>query len=320
MKITQLFKSLKDNHSEHQYTASAIDGFSDVYLAISSSKYPSLIIGGNRKYGLPMLKAAKVAFKPSQELNITVCGQSTTSGFYHILECESTNRVDVENFLTLIEAFLFSRIGCGINGEAIVSFFRSMTRLFSTKPASDLELRRKGLWGELFLMENIRGYCFWARFWHGTVTGLFDFSFQGKHLEVKTTASSQRIHHFSHKQIWAQENEEIMIASIMLTEDSTGLSLRELINRCREAFRGLPDYLKLEFAVRYAGMDDESIIGPQFNSDEAKRKMAIFRAVDAPHFRMPEPAGVSETSYKVDLTAATPIASEDLNSWLDSFL
>ena len=320
MKITQIYKSLGDNRSEHQYTASAIDGFVDVYLAVNSLNYPSLIVKTKRTFGLPMLKAAKVTFKPSQDLNITMAGQSTIEGTYHILECESTSRIDVENFLTLIEAFLSASKSPNIKGEEIVAFFRSMTRLFALKPATDLELRRQGLWGELFMMENIQGFGFWAPFWHGAVTGLFDFSSGGKHVEVKSTLGQQRIHHFSHRQIWAPQGEEIMIASLMLSEDGTGLSLRELINRCRSAFRGLPDYLKLEFAVRYAGMEDEFTIGPQYNAEDAKRNLAIYRAVDAPHFQMPEPSGVSETSYKVDLTTATPIANEELNLWLDTFL
>ena len=191
-----------------------------------------------------------------------------------------------------------------------------MVRLFAVKPASDLDAKRQGLWGELFIMQRIRGYRFWAPYWHSAVTGLFDFSTKKKHIEVKTTLGHQRIHHFSHKQIWEPEGEQILIASLLLTEDNSGLSLKELINECRTALRGTPDYLKLEFAVRHAGMDNESVSGPLFNTTDAERQLSWFRARDAPHFRMPEPNGVSETNYRVDLTKATPLSIEELSGWL----
>jgi hypothetical protein len=51
-----------------------------------------------------------------------------------------------------------------------------------------------------------------------------DFSKAKKHVEVKTTVGTTRIHHFSHRQIWEAEGEMITIASLMLAEDDSGLS------------------------------------------------------------------------------------------------
>jgi hypothetical protein len=225
----------------------------------------------------------------------------------------------VTYLLILLEAFIASRVGTAISGGDMATFFRHMIRLFAAKPTGDLESRRQGLWGELFVMRKVRGYRFWAPHWHGAVTGLFDFSANRRHVEVKTAVSDRRIHHFSHRQIWEEEGEHIIIASLLLKDSTDGLSLRELVNDCRVALRGTPDYLKLEFAVRYASMDDDSVPGPQFDTEKAEQELWWFKAKDAPHFLVPEPVGVSETSYKVDLTKATPISTDELAKWLDDW-
>jgi hypothetical protein len=314
--MRELFRGLKEEPSGHAYTASRIEAWHNVYLAVNSIGYPILMVETDDFFIGASLKAAKVSFNPSQELTVTINDHTSRRGVFHILICESSDQSDVVNFLVLIEAFLASRFGLEITGDDMASFFRSMVRLFAVKPASDLDTRRQGLWGELFTMQKVNGFRFWAPSWHGAVTGLFDFSAKRKHVEVKTTLGHQRIHHFSHKQIWEPEGEQILIASLMLEKDDCGLSLRELVNGCRIALRGTPDYLKLEFAVRHAGMDDEFTLGPRFDSTKAERDLSWFRATDAPHFRMPQPDGVSETSYKVDLTKAVPLSAEELNRWL----
>jgi hypothetical protein len=116
------------------------------------------------------------------------------------------------------------------------------------------------------------------------------------------------------------EGEEIVIASLLLREDEAGVSLQELINECRVALWSSPFYLNLEKAVRHAGMEDSSQTGPAFDAVEAERALAWFRSTDAPHFRMPEPPGVSETRYKVDLTGAPRLELSELEAWLNTWV
>jgi hypothetical protein len=194
-----------------------------------------------------------------------------------------------------------------------------MARLFAIDPARDLKAERQGLWGELFLMRQIRGFQFWAPFWHSEVRQLFDFSTPNKHLEVKTTIENNRIHHFSHRQLYPLQGEEIIVASLLVIEDDKGLSLRELIDDCRSVLLQTSYYLKLENAVRHAGMEDSSEIGPKFDPADAQLKLGWFHSVDIPHFRVPEPPGVSQTSYRVDLSEAPQLDNDELNIWFDSW-
>ena len=257
--------------------------------------------------------------RPTQEFSVAISGEPPSRQRFSILSCESSDRSEIESFLILLEGFLASYAGQVIAEENLTSFFRSMVRLFTVMPARDLDAERQGLWGELFVMRQVRGFTFWMPFWHSDATRTFDFSNHGLRVEVKTTSSGQRIHHFSHRQIYALAGEEIVVASLLLRAEDAGLSLQFLIEECREALQGTADYLKLESAVRRAGMDDSSVEGPKFDEAQAQYGLAWFRSTDAPHFRMPEPPGVSETRYKVDLSTAPRIASDDLDRWLDAW-
>lgn len=316
MSIAELFGKLKDSPSGHAYTAAKIEGRGNLYLGVNLAGQPCLLVLAEGRSPDPPLRAAKVLFRPAQEFSVAVDGDLLSRQLFHMLSCESSDKGEVESFLIVIDAFLASHADQPIQSSTLTDFFRSMVRLFAVVPARDLAAQRQGLWGELFLMRQVRGFRFWAPYWHSEVTRIFDFSSREKRVEVKTSAAAQRVHHFSHRQIYALEGEEIVLASLMLREEDAGLSLRDLIGGCRAVLNGTPDYLKLESAVRRAGMEDSTIEGPRFDAMQAHRELAWFRSVDAPHFRMPEPPGVSETRYKVDLSTAPRVASEELERWL----
>ncbi len=319
MSIATLFARLKDNPSGHAFTVVAVPGHANVLLGVDTAGHPSLFVRAEEGALEPPLRTAKVSLELGQHYSLATMGESPRSELLHALRCETAEAAEVDTFLVLAEAFLARYEGQQVDEDDLTSFFRSMVRLFAVAPARDLRSERQGLWGELFVMSRVRGFAFWASFWHSETTRRFDFSASNRRAEVKTALGAERIHHFSHRQIYALEGEEIVIASLMLREEDAGLSLRELIGQARDALRGTEHYLKLERAVRQAGMDLMDKSGPVYDATEAERTLAWFRSTDAPHFRMPEPPGVSQTQYRVDLSTAPQIDTQELSEWLDSW-
>jgi hypothetical protein len=267
----------------------------------------------------PPIKTARVSLIPSQELVVTDENKLIKRGIFNILSCDTSNCVDIEYFIVLMDSFLSGFQGKRLSIEDLIHFFKSMSRLFAASPARDLESERQGLWGELFLMDQVIGFTFWAPFWHTELRKLFDFSCENKHVEVKTTLNTERTHHFSHKQIFGLSNEEIIIVSILLRLDGEGLSLRELIERGRTALKGSPNYIKLEHAVVHSGMVDNSVDGPKYSFALALMGIKFFNAIDVPHFGTPEPFGVSETRYKVDLSITKNLGPNEFGRWLKTW-
>ena len=315
MSLSTLLAELRDRPSGHAFTVAPVPGSQGFLLGVDTAGHPVLFVQAEAGAVEPPLRTNKVSLHIGQSYSLAGMDDSPRVELLHALRCETSDLADMETFLLLAEAFL-TRQEAGVDRHALTSFFRSLVRLFAVTPAKDLQAERRGLWGELFMMSHVQGFRFWAPFWHNEVTRRFDFSCGRNRVEVKITTRPERMHHFSHRQIYAIEGDEIVISSIVAAEDDSGLSLRELIGDCRSALIGTVDYLKLEKAVRQAGMESSTESGPVINAAEAEEGLAWFRSIDIPHFRVPEPAGVTETRYKVDLSTAPRVAAVELNEWL----
>jgi hypothetical protein len=237
---------------------------------------------------------------------------------YNAIFCLSDSADDIEAFLTVMESFLEQKTNGQISTKEISAFFSALLRLFSIRPDENNKARRQGLWGELYFMRQNRGYEFWAQYWHTETNRLFDFSSILKRLEVKTTLGHNRIHHVSHQQVYSSGSEEIYIASMMMTEDDAGLSLRSLIAECREALIENPHFMKLEKAVRHAGMHSHDE-GPMYNDGEAAQSIRFFDVESVPRFQVSEPEGVSGTHYQIDLTNIPAVDDVRLTAWIDGW-
>ena len=316
MSLAVLLAELRDRPSGHAFTVAPVPEHQDVLLGVDTTGHPVLFVLAEVGALEPPLRTNKVSLHIGQSYSLTGMDDSPRFELLHALRCETSDSPDVETFLLLAEAFLTRQEAGGVDRHTLTSFFRSMVRLFAVTPAKDLQAERRGLWGELFMMSRVQGFRFWAPFWHNEVTRRFDFSCGRNRVEVKITTRPERTHHFSHRQIYAIEGEEIIIASIVAAEDDSGLSLRQLIEDCRSALLGTPDYLKLEKAVRQAGMESSTETGPVIDAAEAEGGLAWFRSMDIPHFRVAEPAGVTETRYRVDLSTAPRVTAIELDDWV----
>ena len=316
MTLAAVLSDLTDRPSGHVFTVAPIPGSESAFLGVDVNDYPVLFVLAHEKSIEPPLRTNKVSLHIGQRYSLAGIGEYPTAELLHALRCETSDPGDVASFLLLVEAFLAHQDADGIDRHALTSFFRSMVRLFAIDAAKDIQTERLGLWGELFVMSRVYGFPFWAPFWHSEVERRFDFSFGRNRVEVKITTRSERTHHFSHRQVFALPDEEIVVASIVAAEDDSGLSLRQLIEDCRKTLIGTPYYLKLEKAVRQAGMESSTESGPVIDAIEAEENLAWFRSMEIPHFRVPEPAGVTETRYKVDLSTAPRIRATELEEWL----
>lgn len=320
MPVAELFTRLVENPSGHAFTIVSVPGHENVFLGADAASRPCLFVRATERTVDPPLRTSRVSLQTGQVYTVAPVGGSGRSERLHSLRCETSDAVDVDTFLALVDAFLARYASGQVDLVALTEFFRSLVRLFSIGSSSDLQGERQGLWGELFLMRRGRGFAFWAPLWHSETTRKFDFSAGNKRVEVKTAVGDERIHYFAHRQIFELEGETIMIASLLLRKEDAGLSLRDLIREARAALLGSSYYFKLEQAVRQAGMEAAEETGPAYDASEAEQSLSWYRAADSPHFRMAEPPGVSQTHYKVDLSNAPRMDQAELSAWLDAWV
>lgn len=316
--LSELLSRLRESPTAHPFTAAQLRPKEGVYLAIDDAGHPCLFLQAGAKLAEASVRTSGLLLQPNQEYLLTFEDGTAQSGRYHLMACLSSQGSDEEGFLVLIEAFFLRRDSVP-QDQALVSLFHSMVRLFAVSQVRDLRSERQGLWGELFTMSRVRGFAFWAPYWHSEPTRLFDFFGASGRVEVKTALGTERVHHFSHRQIYATEGEEILVASLLLREEGSGVTLKELIMQCRIELRDTPHYLKIERAARRAGMAGTTETGPSYDPASAERDLAWYRAAGIPHFRLPEPVGVSETHYRADLTNAPRLSPDELEAWLSGW-
>jgi len=267
------------------------------------------------------MRTDTVSLRLGADCSFYIEGHDGVAGRFHVLQCELNDPAMTDTFALLVDALIVQLIAKPATAEDLTSLFRSLTRLFTTSPARDSVSERQGLWGELFVMMHAGGAALWVPFWHSTPYKRFDFSWGHLHLEVKTTLGMTRAHTFSHRQLFPADDEQIVVASLLLREDREGISLRDLIDHTRNALAGDPTQLaKLEASVRSAGMTDPTILGPSFSDVAATTGLAWFWAEKVPRFTQPEPPGVSQTQYVVDLSMTPSMPSHEVEAWLSSWL
>ena len=300
------------------------------YVGFTLSEYPIFlgigpgpcvaILVPTMEPSCPGLKSNLVSLKLNQKCRVYCDGKQIKSEGFDILQCNSVELAHLETFIMLSSAFISEMQNLLNPRQTLFTFFDSLLSLFKTQPAIDLTNERQGLWGELFVMYTLGKIKDLIKFWHKETTRKFDFSNKDKRIEVKTTTSKDRIHIFSHQQLFSNAGYDILIMSLMLRLEEAGLSLKELINFIRrEIADDFENLKKLEISVRRAGMDDPNDMGPVYDEIEAKHNLAFFLAKNVPKFPLPEPTGVTGTRYNVDLSSAPRMGESELDNYILTF-
>jgi hypothetical protein len=293
--VPELLDQLRALRRHNTHVAVPMGHFQNAYISVDVRGRPGLFLCSHTGSPGPHLRSRNVSLLKRRPFRIEFGDGTSREESYDALLCETEDTQDIQCFLSLLDVLSGKYVEPHLPEDALDNLFHSLTRLFSTATDPDPRFARIGLWGELYCMSRMGGIKRWAPYWHKEVSGLFDFSLDDMRIEVKTTTGPDRVHHFSHRQVFAPSGERIVIASLVVKNDDEGLSLRSLIEHGRKALSGDVNYEKLERAIRQAGMKVASETGPSFNEKDAWMNLCWFVADEVPQFRSPEPAGVSLT-------------------------
>lgn len=312
-----MLTKLRQFNSEKNYDYFGIQLNELVFITIDRNDCVSLLIKTDDKTNY-RISTDLISLSLSESCSINVNNNSITARC-HVMSCKIESDEVTKTYLGLCKAFAFE-ITNSKNSEQVLEFFSNLTQLFKITPALDLSLERQGLWGELYLIRQTGEINKFVSFWHNESTRKFDFAKENYRLEVKTTSQDNRIHIFSHNQLYRDDQVKIVIASIKLKYDDAGLSLRELIEDTRAALQGdIKSLYKLEGVVLKAGMIDSYEVGPCFDESYARSQLYWFNSIDVPRFNQFEPEGVSNTKYSVDLTNSPRLSNEEVTEWLNNW-
>lgn len=315
MNLLNLFEQLKANKLTAPYTVSPIEDMSGAFLGLDENGRPCIFITTEHDINMPAIKTDKIKVEFSKKYKLLIT-KNTEEKIYNSILCLSSDLEDSKTFIVVMESIL-ANIRGEITIQLLREMFQALVNLFSVKVEQDVLSARRGLWAELFFMQQNEGFLFWAPLWHSEPTRTFDFSANGLRTEIKSTIRQERIHEFSHQQLISIADERIIVVSYLLQEDDSGTSLQTLIDAAKAALKGTQYYIKLERAIRVVGMGEMSEQGPKFNGSYVTQNAGWFKSTDIPRFPINEPSGVSGTHYQSDLTQAPKLTQEQISSWIN---
>lgn len=168
-----------------------------------------------------------------------------------------------------------------------------------------------GLWGELLVILQSNNPTDVARSWHATPLDRFDFSHENLRVEVKTT-TGPRQHSFGWEQLLESDETQIVIASVILTEDQNGMNVFELVNRITDQISDKSVIQKiLGITSKTLGQNQDGNSHRRFNLTSAEANLRFYRSSSVPK-PLPPPPGVFQLRFKSDLQLSPPTPKSEL--------
>lgn len=195
-----------------------------------------------------------------------------------------------------------------MNAKNFVSFFYSLISLFQT-PKEQNYKNLVGFIGELYLLKSFaEDYDFdISDYWHtyGSSDN-YDIVLPKCNIEIKTTSSEDELITIKHIQIFNTENN--YLASIIINEDNSGMSLNELINnmlsnhKCFNSFNFSLNIEKEKMRVSPVDAETKRFI---------LKGISIYRAETINPFKN-IPDEISNLSYKMSLMDKPQVNIDEL--------
>lgn len=226
----------------------------------------------------------KISYSEKNEVKKDIC---------HIIRCYSKLERDRDVFLKLCDTFFSNQ---KVTMDLIIEIFGVMNNFFTKKKKYSKEMLQ-GLYAELYTIYYFRDKFDFSKSWQNKDRMKFDFSInETVKLEVKSTSSSSRIHHFKHEQL-ATNIVDIYILSYKLREDNDGLSLLDLMNNTIPLLDKYPRKQSRLLKIIY-DCDGEDILSDlKYLENYTIANMKFFDAKDVPKFDGNTPANVSDAEY-----------------------
>ena len=160
--------------------------------------------------------------------NLVVFESSTQLNGVSILRCniEIEDEATIEAASAIFYGLIDLQEKFGETGKAIWQ----LKSLFANRLKFELsDSTITGLIGELLIVSISKNPSLAVKFWHSNIDDKFDFSGSNFRLEVKSTSTGVRSHHFSSHQIPGNVPEKTFVASVQIVRVEGGTTLSEIL-------------------------------------------------------------------------------------------
>ncbi|MBQ6038014.1 MAG: PD-(D/E)XK motif protein [Bacteroidaceae bacterium] len=313
--LLEQIKKLKANYSEgNEYNVFPIEGM-EHKIGVSKEGYPKFFVCTNDSGSSTQNTNLEIL---SVEYNM-LCTFVDDIGIplqkhYTIITLRSIDETLQSEFLDIVLMVLKrlpsipSKREIALEVENLISIFSAM----KCPPRKEIQ----GLWAELLVIERSLSPENLINAWHESPTSKYDFTLGRDKIEVKSTSSEVRKHHFSLDQLNPSVNSRLLIASVIVRESGqceTGLSILDLYDKICERVLSVDARLHLyQVIIETLGADNKKLTNVFFDYVEASDKLKFFDFNDIPGINKDSiMRGVSKIGFDSDLTGIVDVQDSD---------
>lgn len=236
----------------------------------------------------------------------------TTLGTFTIITFTSSDRGLREYFLRVSESLLKSLSVKPTDQQITEALFRfvEIFQALSSTPTSTIQ----GLWAELFLISISKQPSTFLDFWHRVPEEQFDFNASDERVEVKSSASMDRVHSFSSEQLCPARGVQVLIASILLKQTNDGKNIQDLTQLLAARVGGQLELIDKLYSIvfRTLGSSIISSVATRYDFTVAHNSLRFYRHQDIHKIASEHiPAAVSEVKYRSDLSNVAHVQISD---------
>lgn len=187
--------------------------------------------------------------------------------------------------------------------------------LFTSTPQLSKEAV-KGLWAELFVIENSKDPLYLLKAWHVSTDDKYDFNDGINKIEVKATSNEERIHHFAIEQLHPNKESQLLVASLIVINSGLGTGIFDLVDSISSRITDTNTLLKLNKEVlKTIGSHIEEAKELKYDYALAKNEIEFYNYKDIPSINIKYvPENVSSVHFTSCLKGLTAVK---LNTFSD---
>ena len=303
----QLYDNLKTisvTPSESRYRVISLPGLLHK-LGMSEEEFPMFFIMTSDNNIMQNLNAELLSVEYNVLCNIVDGTEILDNQHFSIITLRSENE-QLQKMFVDVFLMMLNTLPSQPSNIDVASKIENLISIFSKLKHRPLHLLQ-GLWGELLMIERSLDPTIVARSWHALPKSKYDFNLGGDKIEVKSTQSENRVHHFSLDQLNPSHNSRLLICSVIVRESAqgdTGLSVFDLYERIVKRITDGEVRMHIyDVIAETLGSDFYNAQKKYFDYIEPIDTLAFFDYLDIPKILKDSiPEHVSEVRFSSDLT------------------
>lgn len=238
--------------------------------------------------------------------------------YFHIIKSKNTDAYSKNQFNTIFE-YVFKKIEHPIDDVELSTLITSLEDYFKVSPEKNKREIQIGVFGELLTINYLynAGYEDIVNKFHTNFYSKHDVEINDKvRLEIKSTTSEKRIHHFKHNQIM-RKDVDVVLSSVLLEESKEGKTLKSMFEDVMNLFSNPDSKFALQKLMIKCGVAEEDE-GMSFSFEKALNEIKFFSADVLPKIPVESFDGVYNIEYDVDCSNCDNLLIDELLKKLEA--